>query len=320
MKEITATFIIPAYIQDDIYLHFLEETLQSILLQTDDCWNAVIIDDNSKNSETETLIKKYIGLDKRFHGIFLDERKTTGICRNIGINWAKENGTSFILFNDADDLSNKNRVKEVTGAFLKNPDIDLLYSSVNIIDEFSSIVEPSKLSPAIQEILNALEGHPPEGNNCWYDFGIRTGYINITSATAVRIELAKKELFPDEVVSEDFHTWFRYAAQGKIGYLNKKLTDYRIPSFVKRQSSSAYVNDFNLNKMRVDMDGFMKALDIVENRGDIERNDRNIIELKFLMRLAQSMEDDGRLDLVYKIFMKCKSRLDRIQDKFSILE
>lgn len=317
MRENTAVFVVPAYITDKVYLHFLEETLQSFLNQTDDNWEAIIVDDNSDEAGTREMLEKYMEMDERIHAVFLDKRRSTGFCRNIGIQWANEHGAAYVLFNDADDISHKERVKDVRSVFCNHPEADVIYSNVNIIDEHANVIEQSKLSPAIVEILDALKDNPPQGGDCWYDFGIRTGYVNITSATAVRMALATKELFPDEMVSEDFHTWFRYAAQGNIYYINRKLTNYRIPSFVKRQSSSRYVDDFNLNKMRVDMDGFGKALDIAMSRGRIDEHDRNMIEVKFLVRLAESMGNNQRYDLAYQVFMQCKERISLFEDVIS---
>lgn len=40
-------FVVPVYIESEIYLKFLQETIEGLMKQTDERWNAVIIDDNS---------------------------------------------------------------------------------------------------------------------------------------------------------------------------------------------------------------------------------------------------------------------------------
>lgn len=315
-----ATFVIPLYIEKDIYLRFLEETLQSLLNQTDQDWNAILIDDCSTLPKVKELINKYMQLDKRFNCIYLTERKTTGACRNFGIEWAYNNNSSFILFNDADDISQPTRLSKVRSIMEENLDISVVYTNVRVINEDSNFVERENIAPPILEILDSLNGAPVVGQDCWYDIGINTGYINVTSATAVRTKLAMKELFPDEYVSEDSHTWYRYAAESKFYYINEALTNYRIPSFVKRQSSASYVSDFNACKLKVDIQGFDKALDIAKQAGRIDQKNYWLIRAKFLMRIAQSMGNDGRYDLAFQASMECKKTLNMLKDSLSIVK
>lgn len=314
MGDYMASFVIPAYIKNETYLNFLKETLDGLINQSDEKWNAIVIEDCSPEKKVRNLLNHYMSVDKRIHCIFLDTKKTTGMCRNIGIKWAKSKGSDIILFNDADDISHRDRLKRVKSIFRDNPNVSVVYTNIKIIDEFSDEVPKTSISPPILEILDGLKENQPVGKNCWYDIGLITGYINVTSATSVRIELAVQELFPDEYVSEDSHTWFRYAARGEFFFINEALTYYRIPSFVTRQSSDSYVEDFNLVKNRVDLDGFSRALDIVIQKGVLNQANRNLLEAKFLLRLAESMGKDGRLDLAFDLAMKCKEKLAMVSD------
>lgn len=311
LSDNVATFVIPAYIESSIYLKFLDECIQGLINQTDDNWNAIIINDCSPVKEVGELLNKYSD-ESRISSITLTERRSTGYCRNVGIEWAQKHNSKYILYNDADDISDCNRVKWVKKIFEENPNIDVVYSPVTIIDETSNPVEHSKLSPAILEILNALADNPPRGKDCWKDIGLRTGYINVTSATSVRTELAVKEKFPDEYISEDSHTWYRYAANGEFYFSEKIHSLYRLPTFVKRQSSEKYVQDFNLNKIRVDLDGYSKAIDIAIENGSINGSDRLMLEIRFLMRLIESMGKVNRLDLVYDLAKECNNRIKKM--------
>lgn len=303
-----ATFIIPAYIKNEQYLGFLEQAIQGIMKQSDSDWNAIIIEDCSPYKRTRQIIEKYKMMDKRIDVIYLNERKTTGECRNLGIEWADKVGASYILFNDADDISNSNRVRWVKETFDRYENIDMIYSSPEIIDEFSKKKSYSQIPIPIQEIIDQLNSNPLFGKECWYEMGVRTGYINVTSTTSVRIELAKQCPFPKEVISEDMHTWYRYSAIGELFFDNRWHCMYRIPSFAKRQSSASYVEDFAREKVRVDIQGFNQALDIVEESEKISKKQRTIIEVQFLLRLMESMEKDNRFDLVSSLIEICKQK------------
>lgn len=305
-----ATFIIPVYIQNDDQLRFLEETIQGIKKQTDDRWVAVFVEDCSPYEGVKELLKKYQAKDSRIHVIELKSRITTGSCRNIGIEWACNRNYPFILFNDADDVPHSRRVEVVRNTFSQFPNIGVVYSGFKVIDEHNNLVSMDKLSAPIREIIESLEEHPPQGRNCWYKIGIFSGYSNITSSTSVRTDLAMTELFPDEMVSEDSHTWLRYAARSEFYYTPDIPTCYRIPSYVKRQSSASYVDNFNIEKARVDYDGFSKALDIVEQKGTITSSSRNLIESEFLLRLSEFIGRDNDFTLAYKIAMQAKQKLN----------
>ena len=80
---------------------YIEETLNSILEQTHENWEAIIVDDGSTDNSKQ-LILEYTKNDNR---IKLHKRKTknkgASVCRNIGINNAKG---YYIIFLDSDDI------------------------------------------------------------------------------------------------------------------------------------------------------------------------------------------------------------------------
>jgi len=317
MQKNTVTFVIPTYIKSAVYLKFLKHTLDGVILQSDANWNAIIIEDFSPIREVKELISTYVNLDARIHVKYLKERKTTGECRNIGIQWAKERKSPIILFNDADDVSSPNRVKWVREIF-DNNNVSVVYSAIKVIDEHSRIVPEEKLAPPLQEIIQSLKQKPPIGKNCWYEIGLETGYVNVTSSVAVKTQLATKELFPHEFVAEDSHTWFRYAAQGDYYFDKREHCKYRVPSFVERQSSNSYTKDFNRSKVKVEIDGFYKALEISTKRERMKKESQRIIKVKFLMRLIESMRNDSRLDLVNEIILECASIISEMEDGITI--
>lgn len=318
MVQEKVAFVIPAYIRSKEYLNFFDQTLRGIVQQTNKNWQAIVIDDYSPERDIVEVLHKYQREDARIHSVFLDERRTTGECRNIGVQWAEKIGSPIVLFSDADDISHCNRVKWVTDIFNNNKEISVIYSKVEVVDENTMPVPIEKLSTAMKNILYELEKNPPHGKDCWYKIGIQSGYVNVTSATSVRTKLAIKEPFPKEYVSEDMHTWLRYGAQGEFYFDNKVHCQYRIPSYVQRQSSNSYVKDFNENKVRVDCDGFTQALNIISKKKELSDNTKKVIMLKFYMKLLEDMRREGRPDLVYQIVEKCKLLVDTFMDEVCV--
>ena len=310
-KKLSA-FVVPVYIYDEKQLSFLEETIVGMLNQSDDMWEAIFINDNSECVGVEELLKKYKKIDSRIHSILLNKRISTGNCRNMGIEWANQNSAEIILYNDADDISHKRRVETVKRIFDEEKDCVVVYSGFEVIDESNKKVPFKNLATPIQEVIEAVERYHPEGDRCWIKFGLYTGYTNITSSTAVRTKLAKLEPFPDEYVSEDMHTWLRYALYGSFRYDSSIPTQYRIPSYANRQTSNQYVNDFNATKVRVDENGFSKTLDLAVEKKIITEENKVFLKLGFLLRLSQSMLEVERIDLAIPLIERVKCNLNML--------
>jgi len=92
------SIIIPNYNRENL----VAETLDSIISQTHQNWECLIVDDGSTDRSVE-VIRKYAEKDPRF---ILIERPSTKLkgansCRNIGLKKAKGD---YIIFFDSDDL------------------------------------------------------------------------------------------------------------------------------------------------------------------------------------------------------------------------
>ncbi len=111
--------IIPLYNREELIV----ETLQSLLNQTFNNWEAIVVDDGSTDNSynvVDEISKKEprIKLLKRNR-----EPKGAPTCRNIGI---KESSGNFIMFLDSDDLLSIKCLEERTKTYLKHKDSDFL--------------------------------------------------------------------------------------------------------------------------------------------------------------------------------------------------
>ena len=75
-----------------------------------------------------------------------------GVARNLAIiKAAIEQGSSIILFNDADDISHPKRLEVVKSIFLENPEVDVIYSTFEVIDENNQETPRNRISSPILE-------------------------------------------------------------------------------------------------------------------------------------------------------------------------
>ena len=68
---------------------FIKNTIESVLKQTYQNWEMIIIDDCSSDN-TESIVNRYVELDKRIKFYKLEKNSGAAIARNLGIN--KANG------------------------------------------------------------------------------------------------------------------------------------------------------------------------------------------------------------------------------------
>ena len=106
MTNPSISIIIPTYNRAEI----ISETLDSVVAQTHENWECIIVDDGSTDN-TADVILEYTNRDKRFKYHLRPETLNKGAspCRNYGL---KQANGDFIQFLDSDDLLNKNKFLE----------------------------------------------------------------------------------------------------------------------------------------------------------------------------------------------------------------
>ncbi|MEI7499051.1 MAG: glycosyltransferase family 2 protein [Bacteroidota bacterium] len=109
--------IIPNYNRGDL----LQETLESIIKQDYQNWEAIVVDDGSSDN-SEQISGAFSKNDSRIT-FFKRDRKPSGAptCRNIGIALAKGN---FLIFLDSDDLLMPNALSQRASIIEKEPGCD----------------------------------------------------------------------------------------------------------------------------------------------------------------------------------------------------
>jgi glycosyltransferase involved in cell wall biosynthesis len=211
--------IVPCY----NYGKFISETLDSVLEQTYDNWECIIIDDGSTDNSKE-IISCYTRKDKRFTYIY-QENKGLSAARNTGINAAKGD---FLLFLDSDDKI-KRRKLEMEVAFLDdNPHVDIVYGDARYFvtdrpgEHYYSMGMPDKpWMPKVSGKGKELLKHLIKEN------------ILVVSAALVRKRSVTVCGFFDETlkVSEDWDFWIRCALQNLyFAYLESPETGTLIRS------------------------------------------------------------------------------------------
>ena len=112
------SIIVPCYNQ----AQYLDECLQSVLDQTYQNWECIIVNDGSLD-DTGEIVKKWLKKDNRFQ-YFYKKNEGVSLARNYGID--KSNGI-YIQLLDGDDILQKNKISHQVKRFESNSKIDIIY-------------------------------------------------------------------------------------------------------------------------------------------------------------------------------------------------
>lgn len=109
---------------------YIKETINSVLSQTYQNWEMIIVDDCSTDN-TVRIIEEEMEKNSRIRFIQLQENQGAAVARNTAINYA--NGR-YIAFLDSDNLWEMNKL-EVQVSFMNMNNIPFSYTSYKIINE-----------------------------------------------------------------------------------------------------------------------------------------------------------------------------------------
>ena len=181
--------IIPLYNKE----HYIESTIQSVLQQTFDDYEIIIIDDGSTDNSAQ-IVKSIDDLRIRY---LYQENQGVSSARNYGIKVSKGD---FITFLDADDtwqsgflkamfeLAQQYPRESVFGAAQENRPITTLPSGVTVVKDF-----------------------------CSYFYCFCTGSLFFRKEVFENVGFFKQNI----QIGEDFDMWLRIACQYNYVYLNE---------------------------------------------------------------------------------------------------
>jgi glycosyltransferase involved in cell wall biosynthesis len=142
VKNNLVSIITPSYNSSK----FISQTIESVLAQTYQDWEMIIVDDASPDNSNK-IIEKYIQKDTRIKLIKLKKNSGPAVARNTAI---EEASGRFIAFLDADDLWLPEKLEKQIN-FMERNNYFLTYSSYNLISENNknlnkTIIAPKKIN------------------------------------------------------------------------------------------------------------------------------------------------------------------------------
>ncbi|ABR54312.1 glycosyl transferase family 2 [Methanococcus vannielii SB] len=190
---------------------YLKKAIESILTQTYQNFEFIIILDNPLNNNAKNIILNYKKNDKRI--IFLENTENLGLAKSLNRGIEIANG-EYIARMDSDDISVKNRFEKQVEYLLNMAEVDLLFTWTCLIDENDKY--SGKFKPE-NKFCNNLKKY----------FFEKHLFAHPTLMT--RSEVLKKLKYSSDFrYSQDLDLWFRSINENlNFNILEEPLLKYR---------------------------------------------------------------------------------------------
>lgn len=235
--------VIPCYNHEN----FIKEAIVSIVNQTYQNIELIIIDDGSKDGSVDVIKQMLSACEERFVRFEFRHRANKGLSAtlNEGLSWCKG---EFFTACSSDDFFSKDKISSQISFLKKNQQTKYCISLATVVDEFSKIIETETQI---------------------YNKGIEDKNISFENIFLVKIHLPitgmfimnfiKKELrgYDEFCFAEDFDFNLKIVNLTKIGIINRELYSYRSPNIMasknlrlpmKIEASESHLNTINKYK------------------------------------------------------------------------
>jgi glycosyltransferase involved in cell wall biosynthesis len=196
------SIITPSYKSEN----FIAQTIDSVLAQTYQNWEMIIVDDVSPDNSNE-IIENYCQKDSRIKLIKLENNSGPAVARNRAIEIAQGR---YIAFLDADDLWCPQKLEKQI-EFMNEENLALTYSSYDLMDEDE----------------NDLGSFITKGKITYSDL-LKTNSIGCLTAIYDTQKLGKV-LMPNIIKRQDYGLWLKILKKiGTTRGILEPLAKYRI--------------------------------------------------------------------------------------------
>ena len=286
------SIIVPVYNVEK----YLDKCLKSILNQTYDNYEVIIVNDGSPD-DSQNIIDKYVKNDKRFIGY---KKGNGGLssARNYGLE--KITG-DYILFVDSDDYLENELLEKLNLSLTKNK-VDLIRFECNVVDEKGNILfKPSSsfyTNTDVEKVINEL---------------VAKEYFEPVWSYCYSSSFFKKNNFKFEIgrIHED------YGIMLIVLYYANRITslDYYGYNYVQRENS--IMSDKNYDKTKKSVYDYLylylKDYEILLNEKDNHKKDVLLSfgaeSVIFASRLLNSKD--------FKEYVKCIKK-EKVIDKIKV--
>jgi hypothetical protein len=243
---------------------FIAETVESVLRQTYNDYEIIVVDDGSEDGTRDALLPYMQKI--RYH---YKENGGIASAKNAGISLSN---AEFIAFLDHDDLWVPDKLKIQMEHFNSNPQVGLVYA------KYTSFRDGKE-----------LRTKPEKGYSGWIFKELLSKSFIQTSTVAVKKECLNAVGPYDEsfTLGDEYDMFLRVAKRFQCGFVDKELTKYR-------------VHDRNASKddLLFDKENLRVFKKVYNGYTDLDEKEKKILRKRIAMysiKVARGLYNRGQL-------------------------
>jgi len=206
MKSIKVTVLMSVYNGEQ----YLPQSIESILNQTYDNYEFIIIDDASTD-KSYSILEKYASLHSQI--VLIKNEKNLGLTKSLNLGIKMSRG-KYIARQDHDDISHPDRLEKEVSYLDQNRDVMLVTGNLELIDSLGMFIKHTKRF--MEQKLIA-----------WYllFYNVIGGHSLVMFRKENVVSLGGyNEAFP---FGQDYQLWLRLVESGKLVILPDVLLQWR---------------------------------------------------------------------------------------------
>lgn len=219
------------------YAHCIQQAVESVLNQSYQDWELIIVDDGSSDNSVE-IIKKYCQKDSRIKLFQHENSQNRGLKESILLG-LKHSTSDWIAFLECDDYFSFNNLAKKVEVIRKNPDIKFVFNKVNFLWESEKRKKYQRpVFEKIQRKLSKME-FP---KNLFYDLAVDNLILTFSCVMVEKALLQKTDFSTPKDASLDWWLWVHLPCQTDFYYLEEALTFWRLHegSYIKNNNDKKH--------------------------------------------------------------------------------
>lgn len=211
------TIVIPCY----NHSQFIQQSIQSIVEQTYDNIELIVIDDGSQDKSVEKITELVALCEKRFKRFKFISRENKGLSATLNEGLFLSTGIYWAICS-SDDYYHKDKIKSQIKFFIENPDVKFCITGLYVVDDLDNVLVQQTMNyNSYQKLDLSFEN-------------IFTFKVHLPITGMYDKKFIKKELrgFDSKITAEDYDINLRIASLTKIGFINEPLFYYRSPEMI----------------------------------------------------------------------------------------
>lgn len=271
-------------------IEWVKQSINSILNQTFNNFEFIIINDNPERLSNNKLLKQYKEIDPRV--LIISNKQNIGLTKSLNIGLEKAKG-KYIARMDADDISYKERLEKQFEFLELNPDYIVCGTQIKFFGDQIKSSSPRWIKFNDFEIksrllLSTVFAHPT---------------VMIRRDVLLKNNLKYDESFKQ---AQDYSLWVALYPFGKFHNLEDVFLDYRISDRQITSKSSCAQANYVITIRK-------KHLTSIISKEFVDQMNSSELNLSFLIKIKKYFKDK-RIDkniknnIIYLVYLSIKKR------------